>query len=300
MAAVSLPAFGQGTGPVKNPYTVLLWPNGAPGAKGNAPIDKPTLTVYPVTGHQKVPTGVLVCPGGGYVHLAMGHEGRQIAAWLNSYGITAFVLRYRLGPKYHYPIELEDAKRGMRYARAHASELGIDPNRIGVWGFSAGGHLASTLGTHFDSGNAQSSDPIERESSRPDFMILAYPVITMEGPYVHKGSRTALLGRNPKPSLEKLLSNQLQVTKDTPPTFLFQTADDPVVPVQNSVEFFLALRKAGVPAELHIYQHGPHGVGLARNHPALASWPNLLAAWLKERGLRDTTRSAATRLAAHR
>ncbi|MGH9609468.1 MAG: alpha/beta hydrolase, partial [Bryobacteraceae bacterium] len=184
------------------------------------------------------------------------------------------------------PIELEDAKRGMRYARAHAADLGIDPHRIGVWGFSAGGHLASTLGTHFDSGHEKSSDPIERESSRPDFMILAYPVITMEGPYVHKGSRTALLGKNPKPSLEKLLSNQLQVTKQTPPTFLFQTADDPVVPVQNSVEFFLALRKAGVPAELHIYQHGPHGVGLARNHPALASWPGLLAAWLKERGLR--------------
>jgi acetyl esterase/lipase len=288
MAAVSLPAFGQEKGPVEIPYTVLLWPNGAPGAKGTADIDKPELTVYPASGPQKVPTGVLVCPGGGYVHLAMGHEGEQIAAWLNSYGITAFVLRYRLGPKYHYPIELEDAKRGMRYARAHAAKLGIDPNRIGVWGFSAGGHLASTLGTHFDSGNPQSSDPIERESSRPDFMILAYPVITMEGPYVHKGSRTALLGKNPQPSLEKLLSNQLQVTKETPPTFLFQTADDPVVPVQNSVEFFLALRKAGVPAELHIYQHGPHGVGLARNDPALASWPSLLAAWLKERGLRDT------------
>ncbi|MGH9608125.1 MAG: alpha/beta hydrolase, partial [Bryobacteraceae bacterium] len=139
-AALALPMFGQ----AKLPYTVLLWPNGAPGAKGNAAIDKPALTIYPVEGSQKVPTGVLVCPGGGYVHLAMGHEGRQIAAWLNSYGITAFVLRYRLGPKYHYPIELEDAKRGMRYARAHAADLGIDPHRIGVWGFSAGGHLAST------------------------------------------------------------------------------------------------------------------------------------------------------------
>lgn len=284
-AAVSLPAFAQAE-PATLPYTVLLWPNGAPGAKGNAPIDKPALTIYPVVGKPKVPTGVLVCPGGGYVHLAMNHEGRQIAGWLNSYGITAFVLRYRLGPKYRYPIELDDAKRAMRYARAHAAELGIDPQRIGVWGFSAGGHLASTLGTHFDTGNSGSSDPIERESSRPDFMILAYPVITMEEPYVHRGSRNALLGPNPSPALLALLSNERQVTAQTPPTFLFQTADDPVVPVQNSVEFFLALRKAGVPAELHIYQHGPHGVGLARNDPALESWPDLLAAWLKERGLR--------------
>ncbi|MGH9584243.1 MAG: alpha/beta hydrolase, partial [Bryobacteraceae bacterium] len=196
-AAISLPIFGQ----VKLPYTVLLWPIGAPGAQGTAKIDKPALTIYPVAGSQKVPTGVLVCPGGGYVHLAMGHEGRQIAAWLNSYGITAFVLRYRLGPKYHYPMELDDAKRAMRYARAHAAEFGIDPRRIGVWGFSAGGHLASTLGTHFDAGHAESPDSVERQSSRPDFMILAYPVITMEEPYVHRGSRNALLGSHPNSAL---------------------------------------------------------------------------------------------------
>lgn len=293
-AAISFPIFAQEK-QVRLPYTVLLWPNGAPGAKGSAAIDKPALTIYPVAGRQKVPTGVLVCPGGGYVHLAMNHEGRQIAAWLNSYGITAFVLRYRLGPKYHYPVELEDAKRAIRYARAHAGEFGIDPNRIGVWGFSAGGHLASMLGTHFDAGNTTSSDPIERESSRPDFMILAYPVITFEEPYLHRGSRNALLGPNPPKALVDLLSNERQVTAQTPPTFLFQTADDPVVPVQNSVEFFLALRKAGVPAELHIYQHGPHGVGLARNDPALASWPDLLAAWLKERGLRNPERQRGSK-----
>jgi acetyl esterase/lipase len=281
-AAIALPMLAQ----VKLPYTVLLWPNGAPGAQGTAEVDKPALTIYPIGGTQKVPTGVLVFPGGGYVHLAMDHEGQQIAAWLNSYGIEGFVLRYRLGPRYHHPIELGDAKRAMRYVRAHAAEFGIDPHRIGVWGFSAGGHLASTLGTHFDAGDAASSDAIERQSSRPDFMILAYPVITFEEPYLHRGSRKALLGPNPSPALVDLLSNERHVTAQTPPTFLFQTSDDPVVPVQNSIEFYLALRTAGVPAEMHIYEHGPHGVGLARNKPELASWPDLLASWLKTRGLR--------------
>jgi acetyl esterase/lipase len=271
---------------IKLPYTVLLWPEGAPGAQGNEEVDKPALTVYPVAGRQKVPTGVVVFPGGGYTHLAMDHEGQQVAAWLNSYGITAFVLRYRLGPKYHHPVEMQDGQRAVRWARAHATEFGIDPHRIGVWGFSAGGHLASTVGTHFDEGNTASSDPVERESSRPDFLILAYPVITFEEPYVHRGSRNALLGPNPSPDLIQLLSNERHVTPQTPPTFLFHTSDDPVVPVQNSIDFYLALRAAGVPAEMHLYQHGPHGVGLARNDPELASWPDLLAAWLKARGLR--------------
>lgn len=268
------------------PHTILLWPDGAPGAKGNTDADKPALTIFPVHGDKKVSTGVLVFPGGGYVHLAMDHEGYQIAAWLNSYGITAFVLRYRLGPEYHHPIELGDAQRAVRYVRAHASEMGLDPHRIGVWGFSAGGHLASSVGTHFDNGNANSPDAIEHESSRPDFMILAYPVITMKEPYVHRGSRDALLGKSPDPALVNLMSNETQVTNQTPPTFLFATSDDPVVPVQNSVEFYLALRAAGVPVEMHLYEHGPHGVGLARNNPDLSSWPGLLAHWLKERELR--------------
>lgn len=268
------------------PHTVLLWPNGAPGAKGDTDADKPALTIFPVHGDHKVSTGVLVFPGGGYQHLAMDHEGYQIAAWLNSYGIPAFVLRYRLGPEYHHPIEIGDAQRAIRYVRAHAAEMGIDAHRIGVWGFSAGGHLAASTGTHFDNGKPSSSDPIERESSRPDFMILAYPVITMEEPYVHHGSRKALLGDNPDQALVDLMSNERQVTKDTPPTFLFATSDDPVVPVQNSVQFYLALRAAQVPAEMHIYEHGPHGVGLARNNPDLSSWPVLLAHWLKERELR--------------
>ncbi len=267
------------------PQRILLWPDGAPGAQGDTDADKPNLSIYPIGGGQKVATGVIVFPGGGYVNLAIDHEGAQIAAWLNSYGIPAFVLRYRLGPKYHHPIEIGDAQRAIRYVRAHAAEYGIDPHRIGVWGFSAGGHLASSTGTHFDNGKADSSDPIERESSRPDFMILAYPVITFKEPFLHRGSRDALLGNNPDPALIDLLSNETQVTKETPPAFLFHTSDDAVVPVQNSIEFYLAMRAAGVPAEMHIFQHGHHGVGLARDNPDLSVWPDLLAKWLKERGL---------------
>lgn len=268
------------------PHRVLLWPDGAPGAQGTAEEDTPSLTIYPLGGPQKTKTGVVVFPGGGYVHLAMDHEGSQIAAWLNSYGISAFVLRYRLGPKYHHPIEMGDGQRAIRYVRSHAAEFGIDPGRIGVWGFSAGGHLAATVGTHFDAGKPDAADPIDRVSSRPDFLILAYPVITFKEPYLHRGSRDALLGKNPDPQLIQSLSNETQVTSDTPPTFLFHTGDDPVVPVQNSLEFYSALRAAKVPAEMHIFEHGPHGVGLARNYPALSVWPDLLAKWLKDRGLR--------------
>ena len=269
----------------QTPKTILLWPNGAPGAKGDADVDKPDLTLY-VASQKKAPTGIIVCPGGGYVHLAMSYEGTDVAKWLNTMGISAFVLKYRLGPKYHHPAELDDAQRAIRYVRAHAAEFGIDPHHIGIWGFSAGGHLASTAGTHFDNGTPNSADPIDRESSRPDFMILAYPVITFEEPYAHRGSRDALLGPNPDPALVELLSNEEHVTKDTPPTFLFHTSDDPVVPVQNSIYFYLALRRAGVPAEMHIYEHGRHGVGLAQDIPELSTWPTLLANWLKLRGLR--------------
>ena len=268
------------------PQTILLWPDGAPGAQGNAPEDKPSLTIFPASGNGSVPTAVVVCPGGGYVHLSMVKEGTDIAEWLNQHGISAFVLKYRLGPKYHHPIELGDAQRAIRYVRAHAKEYGYAANRIGIWGFSAGGHLAATTGTHFDSGNASAIDPIDRESSRPDFMILAYPVITFEEPYLHRGSRDYLLGKNPSQELIDLLSNEKQVTKETPPTFLFATTDDPVVPVQNSVFFYLACRKMGVPVEMHLYLHGPHGVGLAQSYPELKTWPDLLANWLTAVGFR--------------
>ncbi len=266
------------------PQTILLWPDGAPKQQGDLDTDKPALTIYPIAQSQ-VKTGIIVFPGGGYQNLAMDHEGKQIAEWLNNLGIPAFVLRYRLGMKYHHPVELGDAQRAIRYVRAHAGEYGIDPQRLGIWGFSAGGHLASTAGTHFDAGHSGNNDPIEKQSSRPDFMILAYPVITMRDPYVHRSSRDYLLGANPSSSLIDSLSNELQVTKDTPPTFLFHTSDDPVVPVQNSIEFYLALQKNGVPAELHVFEHGRHGVGLAKDDPVLSVWPTLLANWLKSRGL---------------
>ncbi|HWB84775.1 MAG TPA: alpha/beta hydrolase [Bryobacteraceae bacterium] len=266
------------------PNPELLWPNGAPGALGNDDADKPAIFPYVVPEGQGTGAAVIVFPGGGYAHLSMDKEGNEVARWLNSIGITAFVLRYRLGPRYHHPIEWHDAQRAIRLVRSRATEYRILPNHIGVMGFSAGGHLASTVGTHFDAGEAGASDPIDRVSSRPDFLVLAYPVITMKDPYVHRGSRTMLLGENPDPQLVDLLSNETQVTAQTPPTFLFQTTTDRTVPVMNSVMFYEALVKAGVPAELHIYARGPHGVGLATTDEALASWPGRLADWLRIQG----------------
>lgn len=263
------------------PKVVLLWPDGAPGALGNADDDQPRYTVYQASG--AVHTGVLVCPGGGYQNLAMDHEGLQVAKWLNGFGVTAFVLQYRLGPKYHHPIEMNDAKRAMRMIRAHAHEYNIDPGRLGIWGFSAGGHLAATVSTHSDTGNPASKDPIDLFPSRPDFAILAYPVISF-GEYGHTGSLHNLLGDHPDPALIDELSNEKHVTQQTPPTFLFHTADDPVVPVMNSILYFEALKKANVPAEMHIYEHGPHGVGLAFYDPVLSTWPQLLASWLRVHG----------------
>ena len=276
-----LPAYAQ----TQPPEPILLWPNGAPGALGNEDVDKPTLTAYPAKGTGAVPTGVIVCPGGGYHNLSMVKEGSDVAMWLNHLGISAFVLKYRLGPKYHHPAELNDAQRAIRYVRAHAAEYNIQPNRIGIWGFSAGGHLASSTGTHFDEGDQSASDVLDRQSSRPDFMILAYPVITFHDPLAHVGSRVNLLGKTPDPALVDRFSNETQVTAKTPPTFLFHTTEDKTVPVENSIMFYSALRKAGVPAEMHIYLKGAHGVGLAPFDPVLRTWPERLADWMKVQGL---------------
>lgn len=267
------------------PKVELLWPNGAPGAVGHEPADQPTLTVYLPNPAEAVPTGVVVCPGGGYVYLALHHEGTMIARWLNSLGIAAFVLKYRIAPRYHYPAPILDGERAMRYVRYHAKEYGIEPNRIGIWGFSAGGHLASTIGTHFDGGNPEAVDPIDRVSDRPDFMVLAYAVISFTTPYTHLGSMHALLGAHPNPKLAAEFSNELHVTPETPPTFLFSTDDDTTVPCENSVLFFLALRKNHVPAELHIFEPGQHGLGLAPTQADLSIWPTLLANWFRVRGL---------------
>ncbi|HVO99652.1 MAG TPA: alpha/beta hydrolase [Bryobacteraceae bacterium] len=265
------------------PKPELLWPGGAPGALGDADADKPSLT--PFLAKSPNGTAVVVCPGGGYQNLAFEKEGTDIAKWLNSLGISAFVLKYRLGPKYHHPAMIHDAQRAIRTVRSRAAELHVQPDRIGIWGFSAGGHLASTAATHFDSGDPSAADPIERAGSRPDFAILSYPVISMNSEIVHKGSRTNLLGAEPDPKLADDLSNDERVTAQTPPTFLFHTTTDATVPVENSVRFYMALRKAGVPAELHIFQNGPHGVGLAPTDATLSAWPSLLANWLRERGL---------------
>ena len=206
--------------PLRMPKADLLWPNGAPGAQGNEDIDQPSIAPYVVPAGRGTGTAVVVCPGGGYRNLAMDHEGDQIAKWLNSLGVSAFVLKYRLGPKYHHPVELGDAQRAIRTVRAKAAEYRVATDRIGIMGFSAGGHLASTAGTHFDAGDASAADPIDRVSSRPDFLVLGYPVISFTTPYTHKGSLQNLLGDNPDPKLVESLSNELQVTAQTPPTFL--------------------------------------------------------------------------------
>jgi acetyl esterase/lipase len=278
------PAVQQTVAAAANgPAPMLLWPKGAPGALGVADEDKPSITVYlPAANPTK--TAVVIAPGGGYQHLSMVREGSDVAAWLNSHGIAAIQLRYRIGPKYHNPIELDDAQRAIRMVRAHAAEYGIAADHIGMWGFSAGGHLTATAGTHFDAGNAAAVDAIERESSRPDFLILAYPVITMEAPYVHTGSRMYLLGDAPAQADVDAMSAELHVTAQTPPTFLFSTTDDRTVPIMNSVMFYEALVKAGVPVEMHVFQHGGHGSGLAPANPQLSPWTEMLIKWMRERG----------------
>ena len=270
--------------PNAEPETFALWPNGAPGALGTADEDKPTLTVFRTTLRANG-TAVIVAPGGGYARLSMNNEGRQVAAWFNAMGVTAFVLKYRLGPKYHHPIELGDAQRAIRLVRARAAEFGISPDRIGMMGFSAGGHLTASAGTMFDAGNPKAADPLDRPSSRPDFLILAYPVISFDPSIAHAGSVRYLLGDQPDPKLREALSAELHVTAQTPPTFLFSTTADTTVPVENTVQFYLALRKAKVPAEMHIFENGAHGGGLWLSDPALSAWPQLLTNWLRGRGL---------------
>ncbi len=266
------------------PKVELLWLNGAPGAVGTEAADKPSIAVWSPPTDKANGCAIVVCPGGGYGALAVDHEGKQIAEWLNSFGVTAFVLTYRIAPRYHHPAPLLDAQRAVRTVRVRAAEWKVDSSRIGILGFSAGGHLASTVGTHFDEGSSTATDPIEKASSRPDFMVLCYPVISFTQPYTHVGSRVNLIGASPAAELAASLSNETQVTAKTPPTFLFHTSADTGVPPENSVAFYLALIKAGVPAEMHIYEKGPHGVGLAKNDPVLSTWPERCRAWLESRG----------------
>jgi acetyl esterase/lipase len=263
----------------------LLWPGGAPGAVGDEAVDRPKITVYLASPEAATGAAVVVCPGGGYRVVAADHEGKQVAEWLNSFGVSAFVLQYRLGERYRHPAPMKDAQRAIRTVRRRAKEWGVDPARVGILGFSAGGHLASTAATHFDEGRTDAADPVERESSRPDFAVLCYPVISLFDPPAHSGSRRNLLGDPADPALVELLSNERQVSSRTPPTFLWHTADDAGVPVENSLLFFEALRRAGVPAELHVFPHGKHGLGLAPDDPVVGQWPRLCARWMEALGL---------------
>lgn len=273
---------------------IPLWPGGAPGALGTSSNDIPTITPYlPETNATHLPrqskatagAAMVICPGGAYTHLAP-HEGRDYALWLNQHGLTCFVLKYRLGSHgYRHPAMLEDGARAVRWVRAHAREFNIDPHRVGIMGSSAGGHLASTVLTHFDSGNPNSKDPVERQSSRPDIGVLCYPVITM-GKFTHKTSMRNIIGTNASPELVRELSNELHVTTNTPPCFIWQTFEDKTVSVENSLMFAEALRQNGVPFELHIYQKGRHGQGLGDKPPFAhpLPWANECLRWLKEQG----------------
>ena len=258
----------------------LLWPAEKEFTVGVTP---PTLTRYDPPPGTATGAAVIVCPGGGYGMLA-DHEGRPVAEWLTTLGITAFVLHYRLGPLSRHPEMHEDITRAIRTVRAHADEWGLDTGRLGVLGFSAGGHLASTAATHFDAGTSKAPDPIDRISSRPDLAILIYPVVSLQEPFAHLGSRENLLGPDPGETLVAHLSSHLQVTPQTPPLFLVHTSDDSGVPAENSLLLALALRAAGVPVELHLYESGPHGFGLAPDDPILGTWPAHAAAWLQRHG----------------
>lgn len=257
-----------------------LWNEDAPNALGKEAADIPEIKPFPAAKEKATGAAILVLPGGGYGHLSEIKEGSAVAEWLNSLGISAFVLKYRLGPKYGQPNQLLDAARALRTIRARAKEWNLDEKRIGILGFSAGGHLASTLSTHFDAGKPDAKDEIERASSRPDLQILIYPVITM-GEFTHQGSKKNLLGENPSAELVQKYSNELQVTKETPPAFLVHTMNDTAVPVENSLQFVAGLRKNGVPFEFHLYEQGPHGFGLAPTNPYLNSWAERCADWLR-------------------
>ncbi|AWM40592.1 Acetylxylan esterase precursor [Gemmata obscuriglobus] len=275
------------------PQTFPLWPGKAPLAVGDSPTDKPELTAY----RPEKPNGtaVVVCPGGGYGFLANDHEGKQVAEFFVKQGVTAFVLKYRIvtkdrpGPLGEAP--LLDAQRALRLVRAKAKDYGIDPHRVGIMGFSAGGHLASTAATHYEKGDPKNGYDVEKESCRPDFAILAYPVISMEDGVTHGGSRKNLLGDKPDAKLIELYSNEKQVKKDGPPAFIFHTSADTAVVPENAVRFYLACKKAGVPVEMHIYEKGRHGVGLGSDpkwtggEKSVGTWPDRLSDWLTAREL---------------
>jgi acetyl esterase/lipase len=271
---------------IADPPVERLWSGEVPGALGTTDADQPSVAVFLPARWHSTKAGMVVVPGGGYKMVMSSYEGEDVARWLNSFGVAAFVLTYRIAPRYHHPAALVDATRAVRYVRYHAARFGVLPERVGIIGFSAGGHLASTVMTHFDSGDPQAADPVDRISSRPDFAVLGYPLISLESPWAHAGSVSNLLGPNPDPAQIRELSNDLQVTEKTPPAFLFHTTDDIQVPAQNSILFYSALHSHGVDSELHIFEHGGHGAGLANGHgaaprvPDLVNWSALAEDWI--------------------
>ena len=271
-------------GQILTPETLPLWDNGAPDAVGDADSDQPTLTVYQPATNTATGTAVVICPGGGYGMLAMDHEGHDVAKWLNSHGITAFILKYRHAPAYKHPTPLRDAQRAIRMVRHNAATWGVDAEKVGILGFSAGGHLAATTGLQFAWEDEMATDEIGQQSARPDFMVLVYPVMSMSESYMHEGSRNNLIGKDAPASLGDLMSHEKQVTGQTPPAFLIHTTMDKAVPPENSIYFYLAMREAGVDAEMHIFEKGRHGFGLAPDDPVLSGWPALAADWIRTKG----------------
>jgi len=267
--------------------SVPLWPDGVPGALGKSPNDVPTLTVYLPDATKASGAAMVICPGGGYGHLA-NHEGEHYARWLNELGITGYVLKYRLGTHgYQHPAMMQDATRALRLIRFRAAEWKVDPKRVGIMGSSAGGHLASTLLTHFDSGKGDAVDPVELQGSRPDLVVLCYPVVTLTDPFTHKGSRQNLLGTNPPAALVQELSAELRVTSNSPPCFIWHTFEDKAVPVENSLQLAAALRRVKVPVDLHIYERGGHGIGLGSPAFDVAKrhlWVRDCEFWLRQHG----------------
>lgn len=280
-----------------DPNVIPLWPEGVPGARPGlgaehhedgriANVSEPTLTVYAPAVDKPNGTAVIINPGGGYTRLSTEREGVQYANWLSTLGVTSFVLKYRM-VEFGHPAPLQDVLRAVRIVRSRAAEFKINPDRIGAMGSSAGGHLSASAGTLFEHPAGKTGAPLDAVSARPDFLILLYPVITMDEPAVHAGSRHALLGAHPAPELRQLMSLEKQVTAATPPTLLIHTQEDKSVPVENSLLFFSALTRAGVPAELYVFEHGEHGMGMRAGLGTASEWPRRAEEWLRGRGLLD-------------
>jgi acetyl esterase/lipase len=249
-------------------------------------VTRPDLTVYLAPKEKASGAAIVICPGGGYGGLAIDKEGHDVARWLNDRGVAGIVLKYRMpvASKEGKPLPLRDAQRAIQLVRSRAQEWGLNADRIGIMGFSAGGHLASTAGTHFDAGISDAADPVDRLSCRPDFLVLIYPVVSMDKAITHRGSRDNLLGAKPDPSLVELYSNELQVTAQTPSAFLVHAKDDGVK-VENSIRFDEAMKKAGVPSELNLFEKGGHAYGLGVNGGEVATWPQRFEKWLERMGL---------------